>query len=391
MTILFVFTGGGLRSVNTKKWLDLFKNDNDLRISFFLKETSEQEKEALERAYPGYRFLFFKNFSEIKNLNIYQRFKYIRAMARQIDQLAPDIVHLQGLFYTYMVYPLFFLKNKPVFIFNIWGSDFNLHYKKHLKNTLLIRYLFKKADLIWTNWFQLGLEVKKDFLKFENKIKTIPWGVTDDLFEAVEQKKVEELRRRFKIEPHDYVLLYTRGLVPNSNHQQLIKAIARLEAHLKFKLIIHVPKVNPDYKTKIQQLIDRFKLNEKIIWSHDYLADREMQALYAMADLSFSLTTKEQFSQTIIESILNDCHLIVNRNPAYRFLQEVFRFNIEMVDVQNTEQLAETIKQFIVNRPEVDYGYEKMVINRLFCFSRNKAHFLQIYNELRRRKQEKRV
>ncbi|MHB2155798.1 glycosyltransferase family 4 protein [Calditrichota bacterium GD2] len=380
-SILLIFTGAGPRSVNVKKWLDLFAN-SEAQISIMFRNITQQEKQNLKKHYPYLNFIFFKTINELKNLSLIKRYQYIREVSCTIDQLKVDVIHLHGAFYNYMVYPLFFLKTRPVLIYNVWGSDFNLKFKKKLKNTFILKALIKKSDLVLTNWFQLALEIKEHFPRFKEKIKTIPWGVSDELFNPPKQEYIRTLKSKFGIADNEYVLLYTRGLVQNSNHDKLLKSISLIPENLKFKLIIHNTNSKSVIAQNLKKYVQKKGLDRKVIFSEHYLSDSQMQALYHMADLVFSLTTKEQFSQVIVEAILADCHLILHKNPAYHFLKEVFRFNIELVDVFKPAQLAQRIEYFIQNRFLPQYQYEKMVIDRLFRFSAKRNEFLKLYRDL---------
>ncbi len=386
ISVLYIFTGANYRSVNVKKWLDWLNDFPELNSYVMLLDLPIDEKKELKLQYPTIKFLFFKPLIEIKKLSLKKRFLYIRAIAEKIGQLNVDVIHLHGAFYKYMIYPLLFLKDNPALIYNVWGSDFNLHFKKNVKSTLLLKYLFKKSDLIWTNWYQLALEIREYFPKFKEKIITIPWGVSENVFSPPNAAIIETLRQQYQLSKKDYLLLYTRGMVQNSNHDKLLQAISFLPKDLNFKLIIHGSNKNSNILQKLKQFVKKNGLENFVIFSEKYLSEEEMKALYHVADLVFSLTTREQFSQVIIEALLRDCHLILHQNSAYQFLKEVFRFNVELVDVYKPKQLAKVIEKFIREQPTPDFSYEKAVINRLFRFSKKKNEIFQTYQSVIERK-----
>ncbi len=381
--ILYIFTSGDFDSANNKKWFDLLYGDEHLEVLVLIRDCSEAKKNAFKLNYGDYfKTIYFKTQSELFHLNLHQRFIYLKEIAKQIEAFDTQIIHLQGLFYTYMVMPLFFVDSNFRLVFNIWGSDFNIAYRQKFKNRLIFRYLMRKSTLVWVNWFSMKEELQRTFPRHQNKIKTLLWGVEDSLFQPPSKETRKKIRKKFNLKHGEYVFLYTRAFVDNSNHLKILRAIARLKTNTPFKFIFHNKNSHVQLLKEIENFIHQNRLNDKVVLSRSSLSSEEIQALYAESDVVLSLTTRDQLSRTTFEAILSDSHLIVNENSAYRFLKEVFDFNIYLVDVNDRLKLKEIFEFFVEHKPKTNWEYEKTVIKRLFRFETKKERFLRIYAQL---------
>jgi glycosyltransferase involved in cell wall biosynthesis len=265
---------------------------------------------------------------------------------------------------------------------NIWGSDFNSMYHKKLKNRFILKWLLKKSNLIWTNWLAMGDSLRAKFPKYSGKIRTIPLGVTNELFIRCEEKNKQSIRSRFNIKPDEYLMVYTRGFVMNSNYHKILNALSHINRTLPYKVIFHHFRENLKTDEYLNQLINQYGLHEKVIISHSDLSDGEIKALYELADLTFSVTEKDQFSRTIHEAILSDTHLILNDIEPYRYLKYFFNWNVDLVDVNDAEQFGEKIQYYITQQPQPDWKYERTFIEKIFKFEDKEELFKSVYQDL---------
>jgi len=380
---LFVFTSGTFRSANNKKWFHLFQNHPDAEITILIKQCSAEELSGFEKNFGSrYKIIFFPAQEELLKLPWLKRLGIIRSVAGSIDEFSPQIIHIHGLFYTYLIYPLMLIRSKAKIIYNVWGDDFNSSYRKRIKNRYLVRWLIRKAALIWANWYALGDMLKAEFPQAISKIRTIPLGIDEDLFQPASEQHILSVREKFKIAGGEYIMLYARGFYENANQHRLIQALAHLPADLNFKLILQHSVANETYENRLTELIKKHDLQEKVVLSHEYLSDGEMKALFQIANLSFSLTINEQLSRTVFESILSDTHIIFHDIEPYRYLKNNFGFQIDLIRPGDEQVLARRIFYYITEKPQCDWRYEKLLINRLFRFETKADTFLSIYKSL---------
>jgi glycosyltransferase involved in cell wall biosynthesis len=224
--------------------------------------------------------------------------------------------------------------------------------------------------------------IRSTFPKYNHKIRTIPQGVTEDLFLKSNETERNSVIEKFDIKQEEYLIIYTRGFVMNSNYHKIIEALGRIDTDIPYKAIFQHFKHNQDLDEYLYKLINDYNLGDKVVISHSELSDSELKALYELADLTFSATAKDQFSRTIHEAILTDTNLILNDIEPYRYLKYFFNWNVELVNINNTEQLAQKIEHFITRNPTPNWEYEKTIIQKVFRFENKEELFKTVYEDL---------
>ena len=382
LRLLYIFTSGTLSSANNKQWFKLFFQNKNIEVFILINDCPEEEKETFFARYNTYyKIIFFKPLKEISQNSLLSRLKYVKSIAHKIDSFAIDIIHIHGCYYSYPVKTLFFLHSHPKIIYNVWGNDYNTMFFSSLKHRLIISYLFRRANLIWTNWFAMANTLKRRFPK-SKKIKTIFWGVEKSVFQLPDKKVINRVQKKYAINENDYILLYAKGFTPLNNHLKLLQALALLQPSVGYKLILHSAK-NPEYEKELRAFIEKKKLIDKVIISHDPLSDEEMKALFHVADLSFVIPEKDQFTRTITETIFMGTNLILSDIEPYRYLNSVYGFDLDLVNVNQPKLFAEILQHYIDTKPVPDWRYQKTVFKHIFDFEAKADAYLKIYQDLK--------
>jgi len=379
--ILYIFTSGHFFSANNDQWVSSFYKDN-LNVTLLLENPNQKIKDKFYKTYNNFfNVIYFEEKELFYKKNIFEKFLYLKKFAKLIDRFNPDLIHIHGLYYSYIAIPVFFLKKKPKIIFNIWGNDFNTLYKNRLKNRILFNKLIKKANLVWTNWMEMEDRIKKHFPKAIYKIRTIFWGIDCSFMEEPPLESKNKIRKKFNITNEEYIILSPKGLSPINNQLTIIEALKNVNQDLNFKLILFA-KGNEEYLNKIRSLIEKENLEKKIVLSHEFLSETELKALYSITDLCLSIPSKDQLTRVIFEAITSNNNLIISNLNSYLYLKFQIGFNIDTIDHTNIDILANRIQHYITNKPQTNWDFEKSWIKRVFCFNNNKSHILKIYEEL---------
>ncbi|MFP4019916.1 MAG: hypothetical protein ACLFUH_11775, partial [Bacteroidales bacterium] len=77
-----------------------------------------------------------------------------------------------------------------------------------------------------------------------------------------------------------------------------------------------------------------------------------------------------------------DTNLILNDIEPYQYLKYFFNWNVELVNINNTEKLAQKIEQFITKKPLPNWEYEKTIVQKVFRFENKENLFKTIYEDL---------
>jgi glycosyltransferase involved in cell wall biosynthesis len=379
--ILYIFTSGHFFSANNDQWVSSFYNEN-LNIAILLENPNQQIKDKFLDTYNNFfNIIYFEEKERFYKKHILKKILYLKQIAKAIDEFNPDLIHIHGLYYSYIATTVFFLKNNPKIVFNIWGNDFNTLYRNRLKNRILFNKLISKANLVWTNWMEMEDRVKKHFPKSIHKIRTIFWGIDCSFMEEPTMNIKNKIRKKFNINNEEYIIISPKGLSPVNNQLNIIKALKKINQNLNFKLILFA-KGNEEYLNKIRSLIEKENLEKKIVLSYEFLSETELKALYSISDLCLSIPSKDQLTRVIFEAITSNNNLIISNLNPYLYLKFQIGFNLDTVDHTNIDILATRIQHYITNKPKANWDFEKSWIKRVFCFNNNKSHILNIYEDL---------
>ncbi len=384
LKILHVFTvDGHFFSPNNKKWFKLFHDDPETEHHIIIQDCKEDVKNRFHKLYKDYYTIqYFKPIKNIMNLSLLKRLHYLKIISKKISGIFPDIIHVHGLYSIYMIIPLLLVKNPVKIIFHIWGSDFNIHYKKKIKNRLVFNYLIRKSNLVWVNWLSMADDVKASFPRLRHKIKTIPLGVTRELFQIAPEEAKNKIMEKYSLSGKEYLIIYTRNFAWNSNYHKLVEAFRHVKEK-NYKVVFQYFRRNEEYENLLKKQIKKYKLEDKIIISHFQLTDYEIKALYELAGLTFSMTNHEQFSRTVWEAILSNTNIILNNIEPYRYLKYFFNWNVDLININDTLKLGQSIDAYIKNRPTPSYEDEKQILNKMFTFDNKRGIVKDIYKNLK--------
>jgi glycosyltransferase involved in cell wall biosynthesis len=147
----------------------------------------------------------------------------VRRLARLIEAERVDIVHVRSPALGWIAYGATRLTKTP--LVTCFGPGYEG------RNEITARYysVLARGDLVLAESnFAAGLAAKH-FPQKAGKIRVIPRGIDCQVFapSAVAPARVEEVRRQWKVAPHEQVVLVPPAICPDSGHSVLIEA-ARL-------------------------------------------------------------------------------------------------------------------------------------------------------------------
>lgn len=381
LKLLYIFTSGTTTSANNKQWFDLFNKDTQLDITTIIQIGKNQNKEEIQNKNRKINFFFFPAMQEFLQTSYLNKIKTVWDFSRKIKKLKPDVIHIHGCYFTYPLKALILSQTNAKIIFNVWGNDFNTKYFVSKKQKLIMSWLFKKSNLIWANWYTMEEKLKEVFPKHRKKIHTILWGIENDLFSRSRDSEREVIKQKFNL-TDEYVILYTKGINKNSQQLELIDVFNELDKKLNYKLIIHCGGTPQKLINEIQERINSFNLQKKIIISDSFLSFNEFKALYDISDLALVLPQKDQLTKTLFEAIISGTNLIISDIPPYIKLLEKFNFDVPLVKVTDKAKVAETLNLFIREKRTVDYSKAVSKIKEKYIFDDKGDKYLMVYKKL---------
>ena len=135
---------------------------------------------------------------------------------------------------------------------------------------------------------------------------------------AIDLKKIDALKKKWRIKKTDFVLITTSRLSRRAGHLDLIKALSYLKPDLPIKLLIIGPeKHNSSYKQDLNGLILKTGLSKKIYFIG---AVKETREFYRLADCFISPSHQEALGRTILEALSCETFSIITDVGAAREL-----------------------------------------------------------------------
>ncbi len=234
----------------------------------------------------------------------------------------------------------------------------------------------RRADLVIAVSHSTKNDIVRHFHIAEKKVRVVYEGV-DDCFKKIERQPIQDILKKYGIAKKYFL---TAGRVPRKNVERVIQAFAKLKYNHEYDLVLlgatHDCVLLPRYK----QLIEEYKLGERVKLIPYIETSLELSALYSGA-ISFVFPSLfEGFGLPVLEAMACETPVITSNVSS---LPEVGGDAALYVDPQSVSEIA-----FFMQKIAEDNTLRTTLIdkgrNRIKMFSwRNMAvQTRAIYKEL---------
>lgn len=224
--------------------------------------------------------------------------------------------------------------------------DIRQHVFPEFNIETMLSYLFlpttlKNADKIIT----VSNSTKNDIINYfqisADKIQVI-YEAADKKFKPLEHEDLLPIKKKYSL---DFpFILYVGNLSKHKNIPQLIKAFYNIrKLDCNHKLVI-AGKKKWKYK-EIFDLIDKLDLHDEVIFT-GYVSDKDLPALYNLADLFVYPSIYEGFGLPPLEAMACGCPVITSNTSS---LPEVVGDAGIMVDPYDVDELSTAIFKVLSN------------------------------------------
>ena len=255
-------------------------------------------------------------------------FKSLKKIKEKIREFQPDIVHAH---YASSYGLLGALTKFHPYIVSVWGSDVYSYPQSGSIYRRLLKYTFRKADLILSTSHCMAQETNK---YTDKKIGITPFGVDTELFKP-SQKKGDGT----------FVIGNVKTLSANYGIDLLIRAFANVcaknpERQVKLRIVGD----GPD-KAKLQELSQELGVDDRTEFV-GFVDNHRLPEIYNSFDVSVSLSYKESFGVVAVEAMACGCPVVTSDADGFREVVEdgVTGF---IVPKGNPEAAAGAIQRFI--------------------------------------------
>ncbi|MBL7921767.1 MAG: glycosyltransferase family 4 protein [Bacteroidia bacterium] len=277
--------------------------------------------------------------------------KYVAILKKIIRHFEPDILHAH---YATSYGFVGALTGFHPFVISSWGSDVMKFPNKNFVAKSILKFNFKKANLLCATSFTIEEYIHQ---VIDKPVSVIPFGINIDEFKP---KKVKSL-----FNDNDIVLGSIKPLEGLYNIDILIKSYAKLS--LKFdnlKLLI-IGEGTEDKNLK--ELCKELGIFEKVTFT-GRVAFKEISNYYNMLDVLVNISEYESFGVSVVEAMACEVPVIVSNVGGLKEVvkDESVGLKVNIGDVDDT---ARAIERLITDKEL----YERVAVN-------GRKHVIEKYN-----------
>ena len=211
----------------------------------------------------------------------------------------------------------------------------NITYNNSKIKALFCKYAISKADMIHS-WGDNMTQRLRELGASSDKIFTLPRGINTNLFSMPSEEIVPQTA---------YRLVSTRGLNPDYNFIQILKAISDLQLtfqNFKYSIVGDGP-----YKVNLQQMARELGV-ENFVEFTGKIAHDKLPSLLRKSDVYIATVATDGVSASLLEAMASGVFPIVTNNASNR-LWIKNGVNGYLVDYGDYQGLAQRIKNALEN------------------------------------------
>lgn len=294
-----------------------------------------------------------------------------------VKNISPDIIHVHSA--DYGKFSLL-LRNYPT-ILSVWGSDVLMPTKKSLLKKIILKLVFKRADVITTIAVFMGPYIHENFNIPYEKIIRIPWGVDLSIFNRNYHVESKKLRRDLGISEDSFVLISNRSIAPLYQTEKIIEASRLiLDSHPNTYFILVKGYGTPFYENEMKKLSKKLGVNKNLIFVSKMLAPKEMAIYLNMADAFISIPKSDQFGLSVLEGMA--CGLVpILSDSIVSYKQYLNEENAIFVNPNHSVDISDKINKLIDNIEFKNQAYSinKEIIEEHEDWSKNTKKMRELY------------
>lgn len=290
-----------------------------------------------------------KNQIQVHRIQIKNKLDFLRAYAKVASffiREKPDIVHCHLRTSELIGIPTAFFLRVKRRIYTRHSSTYNHLY--HPKGVWVDKLISKLA----TDIVAISKNVRSILFELENvkkkKVKLIPHGFDLNLFDSVSESRVEQIKRKYKLEEGAKVIGIIARYIWLKGYAYSIPGIGRImKENPNVFLVIANAKGNDEQA--IRKLIKKHIPENRL---REIVFESDLAALYKLFDCYVHVpfdSTAEAFGQTYVEALASGVPSVFTLSGiAPEFIQH--DYNALVVDFKNQEQIEIALRRLLNDR-----------------------------------------
>jgi glycosyltransferase involved in cell wall biosynthesis len=223
-------------------------------------------------------------------------------LKRIITSMKPDVLHAH---YLTSYGLLGAVTGFHPYIVTAWGTDLLITPKKGYLYKLLLKFMLKRADLVFADAFFMKEELLRYGAKPE-RVLICPFGVDMKLFRNQNRKHSDTGK---------IGILSMRTLIKNSNIDVILSSMKILNEH-GIDFVLNVTNRGTE-ESKLQRMASDLRLDNSINFL-GFLKRQEIYGFFRSSDIYVSIPSSDGTSVTLLEAMASGLFPVVSDIPANR-------------------------------------------------------------------------
>lgn len=361
---------------NIEPWLDFFqRNDTPYKLTFICDDFSYNRE-----GYTNIKIIELnkKSFSLI--------YLFIFLIRNQFD-----VLYIHGLYDFAVRITLLLFSKTRIKCLNIWNNN---NYKRatRLNRNIFKRrcyhFLLSRVDRLYFTWYGTKIEFEKFFPEFKSKIHLNPWGLRKkvlDLGSGIIPEDDFTKHYLNKIKSGEFFIFWPETMSEHEHVHTFIQALKILKNKYPLRVLLFCGHQNDQdrYIIYLKSLIRELELNFVDLKMGHYISFSDIMAIWERSDLAIKLSTKDQLSSGILESLYFRNPMILNDWIPYKKLKEMglMVYLTELSPEEIAKHLSELLQKLKKDKHYFHrYGEKnRAIIKKHFNFEEN---IQNIFNRL---------
>jgi glycosyltransferase involved in cell wall biosynthesis len=293
--------------------------------------------------------------------------KLVGKLKQSIRLFKPDILHAH---YATSYGLVGALSGFSPFIISAWGTDVMKFPQSNFINKAILRYNFKKADVICATSHTIEEYIHQ---VIDKDVKVVPFGVDITVFKPKQLSTNNPL--------NEFVVGSIKPLESLYNVDILIKAFYKVKTEhpeLPLKLLI----VGEGSEAqKLKKIADELNFKNSVVFTGRIPFD-EISNYFNQLDVLVNVSDYESFGVSVVEAMACEKAVIVTNVGGFKEVVENENYG-SLVNIRNVDETAEAIKKYIFDKDlkvKVGQNARKKVI-ALYNWENNVKEMIAIYSQ----------
>jgi glycosyltransferase involved in cell wall biosynthesis len=255
------------------------------------------------------------------------------------------------------------------FIISVWGTDVMKFPQKNIINRKLLKYNFKKADVICATSNTIKSYVSQ---VIDKPVEVIPFGVDLNIFKP---KQVKSL-----FAPTDFVVGTIKPLENIYNIHILVEAFTKLsKKHDNMKLLIIG---EGREKEHLMKMCAQNEINDKVIFP-GRINFAEISNYFNMLDVLVNISDYESFGVSVIEAMACEKPVVVTDVGGLKEVVETSEYGA-LVKIADVDATMAAIERFYFDKElKIQTGKNcRRKVNQKYNWENNVEQMIKVYQDL---------